>query len=137
MDIKLPNSEIKGSSASAPKARVRAARKPARLQGFSTFSLGQRWPRHWPGQPGAFPREPLPLLGAALAPPHSEIAPFPRLGIPLNICEVARLIGCSPWSVRQTLIPRGLPHFRFTAHGRLVFYRDQVVRWIENQQQGG
>ena len=51
--------------------------------------------------------------------------------------EVARLIGCSPWTVRQTLIPRGLPHFRFKASGRLIFYRDQVIRWIENQQQGG
>jgi hypothetical protein len=65
-----------------------------------------------------------------------EIGPFPPLGIPLNITEVARMIGCSPWTVRQTLIPRGLPHFRFTASGRLVFYREQVVRWIENQQGG-
>jgi hypothetical protein len=59
------------------------------------------------------------------------------LGEPLSIRKVARLIGCSPWSVRQTLISRGLPHFRFTANGRLIFYRDQVIRWIENQQQGG
>jgi hypothetical protein len=59
------------------------------------------------------------------------------LGPPLNITEVAELIGCSPWTVRQTLIPRGLPHFRFTASGRLTFYQDQVIRWIESQQQGG
>ena len=32
------------------------------------------------------------------------------------------MIGCSPWTVRQTLIPRGLPHFRFKASGRLIFY---------------
>jgi hypothetical protein len=50
--------------------------------------------------------------------------------------DVAALIGCSPWTVRQTLIPRGLPHFRFKANGRLIFYRDQVIRWIENQQGG-
>jgi phage terminase Nu1 subunit (DNA packaging protein) len=50
---------------------------------------------------------------------------------------VARLIGCSPWTVRQTLIPRGLPHFRSGASGRLIFYRDQVIRWIYEQQQGG
>ena len=56
---------------------------------------------------------------------------------PLSIDQVARLIGCSPWTVRQTLIPRGLPHFRFKASGRLIFYRDQVIRWIEKQQQGG
>jgi len=58
------------------------------------------------------------------------------LGPPLNIEDVALLIGCSPWTVRQTLIPRGLPHFRFKANGRLIFYRDQVIRWIENQQGG-
>jgi hypothetical protein len=60
-----------------------------------------------------------------------------RLGIPLSIGEVARLIGTSPWSVRQTLIPQGLPHLRFKANGRLIFYQDQVIRWIENQQEGG
>jgi hypothetical protein len=50
---------------------------------------------------------------------------------------VAELIGCSPWTVRQTLIPRGLPHFRFAASGKLIFYTGQVTRWIESQQQGG
>jgi hypothetical protein len=74
---------------------------------------------------------------ALRVPPRTEIGPFPPLGIPLNIAEAARLIGCSPWTVRQTLIPQGLPHFRFTANGRLVFYQHQIVRWIENQQQGG
>jgi excisionase family DNA binding protein len=54
-----------------------------------------------------------------------------RLGLPLSIGQVAQLIGCSAWTVRQTLIPRGLPHFRFSAGGCLIFYRDQVVRWIE------
>jgi hypothetical protein len=78
-------------------------------------------------------REPGPILPGKA----TEIGPFPPLGIPLNISEVARMIGCSPWTIRQTLIPRGLPHFRFTANGRLVFYREQVVRWVESQQQGG
>ena len=58
------------------------------------------------------------------------------LGPPLTIGEAARLIGCSPWTVRQTLMPRGIPHFRFKANGRLTFYRDQVVRWIKSQQGG-
>jgi hypothetical protein len=35
-----------------------------------------------------------------------------RLGRTLNIRQVARLVGCSAWTVRQTLIPKGLPHFR-------------------------
>jgi len=60
----------------------------------------------------------------------------PSLGPPLGIAQVARLIGCSPWTVRQTLMPRGLPHLRFTANGRLIFYRDQVIRWIEKIQGG-
>ena len=64
--------------------------------------------------------------------PHDD-RPNP-LGEPITISEAARLIGCSPWSVRQTLIPLGLPVFRSTAGGRLIFYRNQVVRWIEDQQ---
>lgn len=61
----------------------------------------------------------------------------PLLGAPLDLRAVARLIGCSSWTVRQTLLPRGLPHFRSGASGRLIFYRDQVIRWIYEQQQGG
>ncbi|HTU44203.1 MAG TPA: hypothetical protein VMF91_04040 [Bryobacteraceae bacterium] len=60
-----------------------------------------------------------------------------RLGAPLGIAETARLIGCSPWTVRQTLIPQGLPVFRSAASGKLIFYTNQVVRWIERKQQGG
>jgi hypothetical protein len=57
------------------------------------------------------------------------------LGEPMGIREVARLIGCSPWSVRQTLLPRGLPHWRSGPSGKLIFYRDQVVRWLVRQQE--
>jgi hypothetical protein len=114
----------------SPKAPSAVSRKHARLPDFNAPAPGRRRPRHGRAQPGAFLREPG-ALGRALEPDSS------RLGMPLNIAEAARLIGCSPWSVRQTLIPRGLPHFRFTANGRLIFYRDQVIRWIENQQQGG
>jgi hypothetical protein len=32
-----------------------------------------------------------------------ELSP---LGAPMGIREVALLIGCSPWSVRQTLLPK-------------------------------
>jgi len=127
MDIKLPNSNIKKSAATEPKARQADSTKPARLRPFSAPQPGQCWPGHWPGQPGPFLREPEAVPGATA----------PALGTPLNIAEVAELIGCSPWTVRQTLIPRGLPHFRFKASGRLIFYRDQVIRWIEKQQQGG
>ena len=132
MDIKVPNYRISGSSASAPKARLAAGRKPAQLRGFSALPGGKHGPPHFPPPPGANRAQPGPFL-PGVAP---EIGPFPPLGIPLNIREVARMIGCSPWTVRQTLIPRGLPHFRFAANGRLVFYREQVVRWIEKVQGG-
>jgi hypothetical protein len=125
MDIRPPNS--------TPITRVRDTRKPLRLRGFLPLSLGQRCPTRCPPQPGANGAQP----GAILSGRAAQIGPFPPLGIPLNIAEVARMIGCSPWTVRQTLIPRGLPYFRFTANGRLVFYREQVVRWIEDQQHTG
>jgi hypothetical protein len=96
-------------------------------------------PANWggpraPRQPGPIVREQGPFPEALDSPRR---AAAPPLGVPLCIEEAAELIGCSPWTVRQTLIPRGLPHFRFRANGRLVFYRDQIIRWIENQQQGG
>jgi hypothetical protein len=55
----------------------------------------------------------------------------------MDIRTVSKVLGCSPWTVRQTLIPRGLPHFRFKASGRLTFFEGQVIRWIESQQEGG
>ncbi len=64
----------------------------------------------------------------------SRREPRSELGTPLGIRQVAELIGCSCWTVRQTLIPRGLPFFRFAACGRMTFYRDQVIAWIQNEQ---
>lgn len=57
------------------------------------------------------------------------------LGEPLTITEVAQLIGCSVWTLRQRCLPSGLPHFRVSRAGKIVFYRNQVVRWILEQQQ--
>ena len=56
------------------------------------------------------------------------------IGEPMGIREVASLLGCSPWSVRQTLLPKGFPHWRSGPSGKLIFYHDQVVRWVLNQQ---
>lgn len=56
------------------------------------------------------------------------------LGTPLDIRQVAHLVGCSVWTVRQTLIPKGLPHFRLTTFGKLIFYEDQIIRWITKKQ---
>jgi hypothetical protein len=57
------------------------------------------------------------------------------LGDPLDIQEVAHLIGCSPWTVRQRYLPEGIPHFRTGSSGKLIFYRNQVIRWVLEQQQ--
>ena len=127
MAIRLPSPKTDEGSVCAPNTPVGRVRKTAHLRGFPRFSLGQCCPPHCPPRPEPFPGQQLPSPGP----------PKPTLGPPLDIRGVAKLIGCSPWTVRQTLIPRGLPHFRFKASGRLNFYQDQVVRWIENQQQGG
>ena len=127
MTIKLPNRQIKKGSSTEPKARLLRARKPAHLRAFSPVPGVQRCPPHCPPQPGPFLREPGPL--------HGELSL--ALGRPLNIRAVAELIGCSPWTVRQKLLPEGLPYFRSGASGKLIFYRDQVIRWIETKQKGG
>src|ERR1700687_4741467 len=139
MAIKVQNSSSK-KPLSAPKPRVGNPRKPASLRPFPRLPLGQCWPRHWPTPRG--PKFPNPW--AILGPPGTDFAPLhgkppcSELGPQLNIREVAELIGCSPWTVRQTLMPRGLPHFRSAASGRLIFYTNQIVDWIESQQfQGG
>lgn len=56
------------------------------------------------------------------------------LGEPLAIAEVARMLGCSVWTVRQRLLPSGLPYFRIGKNGKLTFYRNQVVKWVLNKQ---
>jgi hypothetical protein len=88
--------------------------------------LGQHCPMQKPKAPEAPVREPA-ATGADA-----------RLGQPLDIRQVARLLGCSPWSVRNAWIPKGLPHFRcFGASSKLIFYEAQVVRWVERQQAKG
>lgn len=57
-----------------------------------------------------------------------------ELGEPMSIRDVANTLGCSVWSVRQRLLPKGLPHFRSGPSGKLVFFRQQVVAWILAQQ---
>lgn len=81
--------------------------------GISAEIPGQSYPRHYP---------------------HPDDA----LGEPLTIREVAAILGCSPWTVRHSYLPKGLPHLRAGHLGKLTFYRAQVVRWIlQYQQKGG
>ena len=81
-------------------------------------------------------RDPRAELPAALpeATPARLGSPGEDLGDALDLAQVAALIGCSPWTVRHGLIPKGLPCFRPRANGKLIFYRQQVVRWILRQQ---
>lgn len=96
---------------------------PLALQAFSQPSLAESPARH-----SAKPE------GQILRPsePNRE-----TLGEPLSIRKTAELIGCSPWTVRQTHLPNGLPCFRSRPSGKLIFYRDQVVAWILREQQKG
>lgn len=107
--------------------------KRARIKPFSGLPLGQHYPSHYPPQPGPSVAQP----GPSKSPPFPVEPLHGKLGRPLSLRQVARLLGCSPWTVRQTLIPQGLPFLRFTASGRLTFFENQVSRWIERQQQGG
>src|SRR5205085_2837659 len=93
------------------------------------FILGALTARPSGNSPGRLPGElPVKLPGMLPAPETSE------LGRPLDINQVADLIGCSPWTVRRNLLHNGLPHFRSTASSKLIFYEAQVVRWIGKKQ---
>lgn len=59
------------------------------------------------------------------------------LGTPLSIKEAATLIGCSAWTIRQRYLPAGLPHHRLAPNGKLIFYRNQIIRWLLTEQQKG
>jgi hypothetical protein len=86
--------------------------KASEILGIQPGSLGQSYPQHYPQAREA-------------------------LGEPLSIRQVAQLIGCSAWTVRHRYLPRGLPHLRSGPMGKLVFYRDQVIQWILQQQKKG
>ena len=91
--------------------------KTLQTQVFSPTHYGQSYQQHYPQA--------------------SECGNDP-LGAPLSIREVARLIGCSAWTVRQSYLPQGLPHLRSGPRSKLVFFRDQVIRWIlQHQTKGG
>lgn len=72
-------------------------------------------------------------------PPNEAIIPALRepLGEALSIREAAHLIGCSPWTIRQKYLPAGLPHHRLSTQGKLIFYRNQIIRWLLREQEKG
>ena len=99
-----------------------SANSPQTLD-ISPVGIGQSCPQHYP-----HPTEPIHVAGTVGS-----------LGEPLDIGEVAALLGCSPWTVRQRYLRQGLPHIRACASGKLVFFREQVTQWIlkRQQQKGG
>jgi len=79
-------------------------------------------------------RQPERIAGSPRAELPAAVPEATTLGEALDLSQVAALIGCSRWTVRHGLIPKGLPCFRASANGKLIFYRQQVVRWILRQQ---
>ena len=123
-----------------PRKAGRALGAPVRARKTGLASMAA-WPEPAPPRPEFRERRALgaasgkPALPGALETKHARnISRGELLGAPLDIREVARMLGCSPWTVRQTLLPQGLPHLRFTASGKLVFFTGQVVRWVERRQ---
>jgi hypothetical protein len=99
-------------------------RNDAEPLAFGAFRGGQRkphcCPEHCPYRDGS----------------TESVNLFP-LGEPLTIEDVAILLGCSPWTVRQKYLPQGLPHVRASASGKFVFFREQIVHWILARQEKG
>ena len=58
-----------------------------------------------------------------------------QLGEPMDIRRAAALLGCSSWTVRQRLMPMGLPCFQAGPGTKLIFYRKQLIQWIEAHQE--
>ena len=85
----------------------------AETLGISAFQGGQRKPYSCPEDY-----------------PQAESA----LGEPMDIEDVAMLLGCSVWTVRQRYLPGGLPHLRASARGRFIFFREQVIDLILERQ---
>lgn len=82
----------------------------------------------------AFVRRIRALLPEAVTGAETGATPGADLGDAMDIRAAAALIGCSTWTLRHTLIPRGLPCFRTGHRGKLIFYRHQLVRWIQRHQ---
>jgi len=100
--------------------------KPAEIQDFSPVPLAQSGASERARQSASHARENFRRFDQ-------------ELGEPLSIQQVAALLGCSAWTVRQRYLPQGLPHLRACRGGRITFFRDQVTQWIlkRQQQKGG
>jgi hypothetical protein len=110
--------EVIGESVSA------GERKGTNLLPFGAERLGQPCPKSCPQH--------CPYRESAES---SELRE--SLGEPLSIREVAVLIGCSVWTIRQRYLNAGIPFVRLRPHGKLIFYRNQIIHWLLTEQQKG
>ena len=135
--IKKAINERKDSALAGPITPKPKSLKYASLRQLGPESLGQGGPRHCPPLRGPNVGQPGPSKWASTPSIPGQLRAASGLGTPLDIKATAKLIGCSPWTIRHRLIPMGLPHLRFMAGGKLIFYQDQLVAWIEKKQKGG
>src|SRR5215471_18537268 len=84
-------------------------RKAAAMRNFSRLEPTRGGPQG-PGQGPGLPAQ----SSGKCAPEEAES----ELGRPLSLRDVAAMLGTSPWSVRQTWIPKGLPCVRTGARGQ-------------------
>jgi len=106
----------RGKDSALPRRTFRRGR-PRQISELASGPIGQLWPDHWP------------TPEAAAECPNA-------LGRPLNIRQVATLLGCSVWTVRQRWMPKGLPHLRSGPTSRITFFEAEVIRWLKRQQGG-
>jgi hypothetical protein len=91
-----------------------AEREERQTLSFPPVSRGQSCPQHCP---------------------YRESRDSSALGEAMSIGDVARMLGCSVWTVRQKYLPQGLPHVRASEMGKIVFLKTQVIAWIVKRQQ--
>ena len=106
--------------AEGPKYALAETAKPTQTFEPSRSDLEQRNQQHYPHSAET---------GSAIQ------LPTQSLGQPLTINEVAEILGCSVWTVRQRYMPQGLPCLRASATGKLVFFHNQIIDWILRRQQ--
>jgi hypothetical protein len=95
-------------------------------------------PGHTADFPELFGDQPRAELPEALPDPSVRVDRLhDPLGEPLTVHEVAKLIGCSAWTVRHRYLSAGIPHIRTGPTGKLIFYKNQIIRWLLREQQKG
>src|SRR5690349_10127932 len=104
MEVPDKRERYDNTSADQRMSGFAGGRKDTDLLRFSPEALGQNCPTHCPSADGML----------------ADTSPG-ALGDAITIREVAAIIGCSVWTVRQRCMRQGLPHFRPSRTGKLIF----------------